>query len=107
MYAYAHAHNPNPSNHNNTAHRGPHRFEVLIHQIKMDPEMLQGVFTFTFDGVVMQFTGLIKGDPAVMTAAMATDFHSWNFSNRNRLTIPEFKNKMERYVSGLAIVNAQ
>ena len=105
MYAYAH--NPNGSGSNNTAVHHPHRFRVLIHKIEMDPAMLSAVFTMSLDGTIVKFTGLLKGDPSVMAAQMATEFHSWAFSNRNMLTIPQLKEKMERFVSGLAIVNEQ
>jgi hypothetical protein len=73
----------------------------------MDPVMLSAVFTMSLDGTIVKFTGLLKGDPTVMAAQMATDFHSWTFSNRNMLTIPQLKEKMEKFVNGLAIVNEQ
>jgi hypothetical protein len=102
MYAYQ----SNSNGFDNVVHH-PHRFEVLVHKIEMDASMLTAVFTMSLDGTIVKFTGLIKGDPSVMAARMATEFHSWHFSNRNMLTIPQLKEKMEMFVSGLAIVNEQ
>ena len=105
MYAYAN--NPNPSSHNNNDHRGPRRFEFILKKIEMDENMLIGVFTILVNGTQVRFQGLIKGDPAMMACAMATEFRSWTFSNVNRKTVAEFKEFMERFVSGLEIVNDQ
>ena len=106
MYAYKMNNNPNGSGSNNTVHH-PHRFEFVIKRIEMDPIMLTATFTVKVDGVMVKFQGLLKSEPTVMAAVMAQEFHSWHFSNRNRKTIPEFKQFMERFVSGLAIVNEQ
>jgi hypothetical protein len=105
MYAYKM--NNNNGNGSNSVVHHPHRFKVLIHRIELDATMLTGIFTMSLDGTVIKFTGLLKGDPSVMAAQMATEFHSWTFSNRNMLTIPQLKEKMEKFVNGLAIVNEQ
>jgi hypothetical protein len=73
----------------------------------MDATMSTAVFTMSLDGTIMKFAGLFKGDPCVTACQMATEFHSWPFSNTNMLTIPEFKNKMEKFVNGLTLVNEQ
>ena len=105
MYAYKNNSNGNGSN--NTVYHGPHRFEFVVKKIEMDPIFLTATFSVKVDGVMVRFQGLLKGEPTTMAAVMAQEFHSWHFSNRNRKTIPEFKQFMEKFVSGLTIINEQ
>ena len=104
MYAYKSAAAPSPTSpYNNNAHRVEHRFQILLHRVEMDSNMLQAVFYLSFDGTAVEFTGLLKKDPAATVGVLAQKFHNWNFGRG--FTIKEFKDEMEKWVSGLSIVN--
>ena len=107
MYAYKMNSeiNSNPQHHHHE-----HRFQIVLHRIEMDSNMLQAVFHMTMDGTPIRFTGLVKEDPSVMVAVLAQRFHTWKGMGQNMVncfTISQFKELMEKFVNGLAIVNEQ